>query len=74
MFFELNEHTGNNDISHYLEPVLKGIDIGLMSEAGLPGIADPGARIVALAHKKKYKSSPFVRSFFNNTGADFIGT
>lgn len=58
VFFELNEHTGNNDISHYLEPVLKGIDIGLMSEAGLPGIADPGALIVALAHKKGIRVSP----------------
>jgi len=58
IFFELNEHTGNNDISHYLEPVLKGIDIGLMSEAGLPGIADPGALIVALAHKKGIRVVP----------------
>jgi len=58
VFFELNEHTGNNDISHYLEPVLKGIDIGLMSEAGLPGIADPGALIVALAHKKGIRVVP----------------
>jgi 16S rRNA (cytidine1402-2'-O)-methyltransferase len=58
IFFELNEHTGNKDISHYLEPVLKGIDIGLMSEAGLPGIADPGAIIVSLAHKKGIKVTP----------------
>jgi 16S rRNA (cytidine1402-2'-O)-methyltransferase len=57
-FFELNEHTGESDISHYLEPAIKGFDIGVMSEAGLPGIADPGARIVALAHRMKLKVSP----------------
>lgn len=57
-FFELNEHTGESDISHYLEPAIKGFDIGVMSEAGLPGIADPGARIVALAHRKKLTISP----------------
>jgi len=58
VFFELNEHTSENEIDHYLEPVMKGYDIGIMSEAGLPGIADPGALIVALAHKKKITITP----------------
>lgn len=58
VFFELNEHSGETDISHYLEPALQGYDIGIMSEAGLPGIADPGARIIALAHQKNIKVSP----------------
>jgi 16S rRNA (cytidine1402-2'-O)-methyltransferase len=58
VFFELNEHTAESDISDYLEPILKGSDIGVMSEAGLPGIADPGARIVALAHRKKITVTP----------------
>jgi len=58
VFFELNEHTGETDISHYLEPVLNGSDIGIMSEAGLPGIADPGARIIALAHQNKITVTP----------------
>lgn len=58
VFFELNEHTGESDISEYLEPAMKGSDIGLMSEAGLPGIADPGAKIVALAHKNKIVVTP----------------
>lgn len=53
VFFELNEHTGNADITHYLDPALKGNDIGLMSEAGLPCIADPGASIVSLAHEHR---------------------
>lgn len=57
-FFELNEHTGENDIHQYLEPLFKGSDIGLLSEAGLPGIADPGAKIVALAHQKKITVTP----------------
>ena len=58
LFFELNEHTAESDISHYLEPLLNGSDIGLMSEAGLPGIADPGARIIALAHENKITVTP----------------
>lgn len=58
VFFELNEHTGESDIAHYLEPLLNGSDIGIMSEAGLPGIADPGARIIALAHQKKITVTP----------------
>jgi 16S rRNA (cytidine1402-2'-O)-methyltransferase len=58
MFYELNEHTGEADIAHYLEPVLSGSDIGVLSEAGLPGIADPGARLIALAHQKRITVTP----------------
>jgi len=58
IFFELNEHTGNSDISHYLDPLLKGFDIGIMSEAGLPGIADPGAKIISIAHQKNIRVIP----------------
>lgn len=58
VFFELNEHTGESDITHFLEPVLKGSDLGIMSEAGLPGIADPGARIIELAHRKNITVTP----------------
>jgi 16S rRNA (cytidine1402-2'-O)-methyltransferase len=58
IFYELNEHTGDSDIAHYLEPAIKGSDMGIMSEAGLPGIADPGAKIIALAHQKKITISP----------------
>jgi 16S rRNA (cytidine1402-2'-O)-methyltransferase len=57
-FFELNEHTGESDITDYLDPAMKGNNIGLMSEAGLPGIADPGAKIVALAHKNRIEVTP----------------
>jgi 16S rRNA (cytidine1402-2'-O)-methyltransferase len=46
----LNEHTRNDDTSAYLKSVKEGRDIGLLSEAGVPCIADPGSSIVRLAH------------------------
>ena len=58
VFFELSEHTGEADILHYLEPVYNGSDIGVLSEAGLPAIADPGAMIVAMAHRKEVTVIP----------------
>lgn len=57
-FYELNEHTHEQDISQFLNPVINGADMGIMSEAGLPGIADPGANLVLLAHRKKIKIVP----------------
>jgi 16S rRNA (cytidine1402-2'-O)-methyltransferase len=57
-FFELNNHTSDSEISGFLDPAMRGFDTGIMSEAGLPGIADPGAKIVALAHKKSLKVIP----------------
>lgn len=59
-FFELNQHTDLNHINQYLEPLLKGEDIGIISEAGCPAIADPGADIVALAQAQKIKVVPLV--------------
>jgi len=58
VFYELNEHTPDEDVSHFLEAIFNGHDIGLMSEAGLPGIADPGARIVAEAHREGITVTP----------------
>lgn len=57
-FSVLNEHTSENELDEFLEPLKEGSDIGLMSEAGLPCIADPGARIVSIAHKKNYRVIP----------------
>ncbi len=57
-FFILNEHTSVNNIEPYLDPAIKGNDIGVMSEAGLPCIADPGASIVSLAHIKGIEVHP----------------
>ena len=58
LFLELNEHTPEADIINFLEPALHGHDMGLMSEAGLPGVADPGSKIVALAHKMLLRVIP----------------
>jgi 16S rRNA (cytidine1402-2'-O)-methyltransferase len=57
-FEELNEHTSESEISSFLEPVIKGNDMGLMSEAGLPGIADPGTNLISEAHKRNIRIIP----------------
>ncbi len=51
VFLVLNEHTSGHDMANYLKPLLEGNDAGLMSEAGMPGIADPGAKVVSAAHR-----------------------
>jgi 16S rRNA (cytidine1402-2'-O)-methyltransferase len=56
----LNQHTEMKDISSYLNAIDHGKDIGVISEAGCPGIADPGAEVVKLAHKKNIKVCPLV--------------
>jgi 16S rRNA (cytidine1402-2'-O)-methyltransferase len=56
----LNEHTLDKDVAALLSPLLAGKDVGLMSDAGCPGVADPGAKLVALAHQKGIKVVPFV--------------
>ncbi|HAM10211.1 MAG: hypothetical protein A2X04_15095 [Bacteroidetes bacterium GWF2_41_9] len=57
-FSVLNEHTTEDEIEQLLDPINIGYNIGLMSEAGLPCIADPGARIVSLAQKKRIEVIP----------------
>lgn len=59
-FFELNKHTSPNDIADFLEPLKKGNHVGIISEAGCPAIADPGADVVAIAQSKKYHVVPLV--------------
>jgi 16S rRNA (cytidine1402-2'-O)-methyltransferase len=56
----LNEHTADKDVAALLTPLLAGKNIGLMSDAGCPGVADPGAKLVALAHQKGIRVLPFV--------------
>lgn len=58
--FPLNEHTSEKDITGYLDPVEKGFDMGLLSEAGCPCVADPGSLIVTLAHRKGITVRPLV--------------
>ena len=59
-FFELNEHTGHEQIESYMELFNEGNDVALISEAGLPAVADPGAQLVALAHRHGIKVIPSV--------------
>lgn len=56
----LNEHTQAQELQALLAPLLNGNDVGLMSEAGCPAIADPGADLVRLAHQKGIKVVPLV--------------
>lgn len=50
-FFELDKHSGSEDMYHFLDPCRKGINMGIISEAGVPAVADPGSSVVAAAHK-----------------------
>ena len=59
-FFELNEHTDLLDLQPFIKPLLDGNNMGLISEAGCPCAADPGAVVVAEAHKKGIKVVPLV--------------
>ncbi len=54
----LNEHTRNTDVKDLLLPLLDGQDAGLLSEAGCPGIADPGSDLVRLAHESGITVKP----------------
>lgn len=57
-FFELNKRTQPEELPSFLQPALDGKDIGLMSEAGCPGVADPGAEVIGIAHQKGIQVVP----------------
>lgn len=59
-FFELNQHTNPADIPSMLLPLEQGHDMGIISEAGCPAIADPGATLVEIAQRKGYMVMPLV--------------
>lgn len=59
-FFELNEHTEQAVIEGYLKLFENSNNVALISEAGLPAVADPGAQLVALAHQNGIEVIPFV--------------
>lgn len=59
-YYELNKRTDKNEWRTFLNPLQEGHDVGLLSEAGCPGVADPGAVIVAAAHEKDIEVVPLV--------------
>lgn len=59
-FYPLNKHTSPGDISSYLIPLQEGNPVGIISEAGCPAVADPGADVVAIAQRKGLKVVPLV--------------
>jgi 16S rRNA (cytidine1402-2'-O)-methyltransferase len=65
IFYPLNKRTEATEIPQLIKPLLEGTDMGLISEAGLAGIADPGAAVVELCHKKGIQVIP-------HTGASSI--
>ena len=82
-FFELNEHTTHEDIGGYLDAIERGENIGLLSEAGLPCVADPGAMITKVAQRHGIEIVPLVgpsslmlalmASGFNGQSFAFVG-
>ena len=59
-FYPLNKHTSPEDIAGYLKPLVNGASMGVISEAGCPAVADPGADVVAIAQQKRLKVVPLV--------------
>lgn len=59
-FYELNKHTDKRQLHAYLDPIKENLPMGIMSEAGCPGVADPGAEVVRIAHEKGIRVVPLV--------------
>lgn len=59
-FSELNRHTDPRDVPLMLEPMSRGLSVGVISEAGCPAVADPGADVVAIALSRGYEVMPLV--------------
>ena len=58
--FPLHKHVDRSQIAGYLDALREGKSMGLLSDAGVPGVADPGAEVVELAHREKIKIKPLV--------------
>jgi 16S rRNA (cytidine1402-2'-O)-methyltransferase len=79
----INQHAKQEELTSYLSPLLQGHNMGLMSDAGCPGIADPGAEAIRIAHQKGIKVVPLVgpssivlsimASGFNGQNFAFVG-
>jgi 16S rRNA (cytidine1402-2'-O)-methyltransferase len=82
-FFTLNKHTAAAELMTFLKPIEDGFPVGVISEAGCPAIADPGADIVAIAQQKNIRVVPLVgpssillalmASGFNGQSFAFLG-
>ena len=82
-FSLINQHVKREELISFLEPLMKGNNMGLMSDAGCPGIADPGAEIISIAHQKQIKVVPLtgpssivlsiMASGFNGQNFAFVG-
>ncbi len=82
-FYELNQHTKKEEIAAYLKPLKMGENMGVLSEAGCPAVADPGADVVAIAQKLGFRVVPLVgpsslllalmASGFNGQSFAFVG-
>lgn len=59
-FYPLNKHTSPEELSGYLQPLQSGLPMGVLSEAGCPAVADPGADVVAIAQRLRLKVVPLV--------------
>lgn len=59
-FEELSEHTPSTAVEAMLAPLAEGFDVGVVSEAGCPAVADPGADLVATAQRRGYEVVPLV--------------
>ncbi|HIA37810.1 MAG TPA: SAM-dependent methyltransferase [Flavobacteriales bacterium] len=59
-FSSLNKRTSKEELDHLLDPVKRGNDLGLLSEAGCPCLADPGADLVGIAHQQNIQVVPLV--------------
>ncbi len=59
-FYTLNKHTNPEDVSSMLKPLEEGSPMGVISEAGCPAVADPGADVVAIAQRKGLQVIPLV--------------
>lgn len=80
---ELNEHTRPEEVEALLAPMEQGFDLGVISEAGCPAVADPGADLVAAAARRGYRIEPLVgpssillslmASGFNGQSFTFLG-
>lgn len=82
-FYILNQHTSVDEIASFLNPMKQSFDMGIISEAGCPAIADPGADVVCIAQEKGYNVVPLVgpssillslmASGFNGQSFAFVG-